>query len=1026
MSESVKMLLFTKDRKEAEETIKTLKGMEDNLEYSYALTLTDFCDLLKKNIWDIIVFDCYMNNVTPDKILAQLEKAGSLAPAVAMIEETDIRLVSELTEKGCYNYVIKGDCNRLLRTEEYGLKLGGLKYRNSYTRKHLGTTLLAVSMGVISTDKEGRITLINSAASRLTGWEGHRAIGEPLEKVFHIIDAKTRERIDCPVIQEPFTENNGKVAAYPILITKAGLERYIHAQRLPLNGEEGQVYGSVITFQDFTDHRRISEELRIERNNLRNQFQYAPTGMAVVDGKLKIQSANDRFTDICHVSGEKVIGNTLCKSLGCVRNTDGSRDEGKNCHQCLIKKCIMQVIKSYLPLRDIEETFNLIRAGRTVACTFNCNFVPLKTGDKANVLISIDDITEQRIMEEKLIESRDFYLTLFEEFPTMIWRTDLTRGIDYVNKKMLEFTGREMKQELGTRWMDNLHPEDTMDYVEAYNRAFDERRVFEYDYRLKGVDGEYLWLSCYACPYCDMDGNFAGYIGTSYDITEKKKWEAEIKRAMEATKEAYKAKSEFLANMSHEIRTPLNGILGMIDLTLRTALTEEQKDNLNTAKNCTNSLLTVINDVLDFSKMEVGKLSLQNVEFDVRGLVNRIIRIHHIKASEKGIDLNYQMPADIPDFIIGDPNRLQQVLDNLINNAIKFTDEGFASLIIKTIEKTESSIKLRFSIVDSGIGISDSEMGRLFRSFSQINGSKTRRHGGTGLGLIISRNLIEMMGGILGVKSEKGRGSEFSFVLDFDIGKGNDYSEEADNECSVQAITDARILLVEDDEVNQKVIGGMLREIGYRYDVAGCGKDALSLLEGNAYDLCLMDIQMPGLDGVQTTALIRENEAKDRKPHMPIVAITAYALRGDRERFLAMGLDEYIAKPFQMSELYFLLEKLLMDKKGNIGDQNATVKRINSYLQDYAQSVRPTIEQMKNSIKGLKTAIEGEDLQSTEKNAHDIKGFAASISADKLKTIAFRIELAARRGDGKEAKKLLKALQGVFEKHTINTDKMEE
>lgn len=999
----------------------------------------------------------------------------------------------------------------------------------NYTTESLYSTISSILEGVISVNKDSKIVFINQAAQKLTGWDGQDAIGQPLDTVFNIINVKTHERADRPLTTMIYAGEKASFSDNAILITKSGIEIYIAINASHIINEDQQVSGIVITFRDVTSYRQIEDELKIERNNLKIQFQYAPVGMIIVDEHMVIQSANDYYIDM--FGNMNVIGTKLGKSLACVDAINNECGDSEECGRCLIKECVLQVVKSRIPYRDAEKSYKLIQNGRTVIRNLKFNLVPIKISGIINVLVSVDDITEYRMLEENLKKSRDFYLTLFDDFPALIWKSKTNKNIDYVNKKWLEFTGRTFEQELGEGWAECVHPDDMDMCVKTYTEAFDKLETFEMEYRLKRFDGEYRWILDRAGPYYDIEGNFAGYIGACYDITEqrqareilkryellsekasdiillidvtgniieanaaairtygymreellskkiydidmdnqltkgqldkvsdsgtffesvhyrkdgtslsvevstqsamhgdskviisiirditeRKQIELETQRAMEATKAAYRAKSEFLANMSHEIRTPLNGLNGMLYLTMLSNLTPEQMDNLSTAKVCADSLLKIINDVLDLSKMEAGKMTVEPAEFDFKVIIEKIVKAHHYRAKEKGLELIYQLPVDLPSYLIGDFNRLQQVLNNLLGNAVKFTDRGSISLIVKMINHMNDFVKIQFSIEDSGIGISRYEMDKLFISFSQVDGSQTRRFGGTGLGLVISRQLIEMMGGTLKVESNKGKGSIFSFILGFEVGERDKtivYRTEKENIIRTQ--TNAKVLLVEDDKINQTVISRMLKEIGYSYDVAACGRDALSLLEQNDYQLCLMDIQMSGMDGVQTTAIIRKNEKKTGK-YMPVIAITAYALQGDRERFLSMGLDEYIAKPFQMSELFDIMEKMLA---GHVSNEDSVVVEYN-----YDKSV---VNEINNNIDSLKLIIKTENMQEVERIAHDVKVLASSIYADKVKALAFRIELAARRSNLNEVIELFSELNDMFQKYINDRNKMEE
>ncbi len=1019
----------------------------------------------------------------------------------------------------------------------------------NFVPDNLYMTLSSIAEGVISTDVNRNILFMNRAAGRLTGWQEGDAVGSPLDSVLKLVDAKTREKVDCSFPRVWADGKQESIGDYMKVISKSGSERYAAVTASPCKREDGTVYGMVLTLRDVTSYKEMEEELRTERNNLRTQFQYAPAGMVIVDENQIIQSVNDHFIDIVKKQVDRIVGSKLCETLGCIGDIKGLTSD-EECGRCLIGGCIRKVLDSRIPFRNLEKRFRLLHQEGMDFRNLKLDLVPICINGRTNVLIAVEDMTEFRSMETNLRKSRDFYLTLFEDFPALIWRTNTDRKIDYVNKKWVEFTGSTCNEELSCIWEKNLHPEDLERCIGIFETAFNRHESYEMEYRLRRYDGEYRWMIDRAGPHYDLEGNFAGYIGTSHDITEQKKAanvlkryellsekardiilffnrngdiveaneaavktygysreelltmslfdlradgkhakaqldkafldgnffqtlhyrkdgsilpvevstqsavleegavvisiirditerkqvELEMRRAMDATKAAYKAKSEFLANMSHEIRTPLNGIIGMLDLTMLTELSEDQLDNLSTAKTCANSLLKIINDVLDFSKMEAGRLTIEHVRFDFMALVDKIIKVHDYQAREKGIALTSDISADLPGLLVGDPNRLQQVLNNLLSNAVKFTDSGYVNLEVKVVNRMEDFVKLQFSVEDTGIGISENEMDKLFKSFSQIDGSQTRRFGGTGLGLVISRQLIEMMGGTLRLESEKGKGSTFSFSLNFEIGEFNrTETEHAERFAVGKTKRDACILLVEDDKVNQVVISRMLKEMGYRTDVAGSGQEALNLLEHKEYDLCLMDIQMPGLDGVQTAGIIRQNENKKGK-YMPIAAITAHALQGDRERFMTIGMDEYIAKPFQMEDLFDLLEKVLSGdsaKKGHMTDDLSEGHsidnfQINSYIKSYVNEINPIVYKIRCETERLKSAIIAEDIQEIELISHAVKALAASICADRLKTLAFRIELAARRGNLAEAAELYIELKNEFDQYSISVSKMED
>ncbi len=396
-------------------------------------------------------------------------------------------------------------------------------------------------------------------------------------------------------------------------------------------------------------------------------------------------------------------------------------------------------------------------------------------------------------------------------------------------------------------------------------------------------------------------------------IEQRKRVEKELQKAKEAAEAASKTKSEFLANMSHEIRTPMNGILGTLQLLQGSDMSESQKEYVSIAYRSGESLLSLLNDILDFSKIEAGKLELEYIPFDVKSLVKEILVLLQQKAEERKVELVSELDEKIPTHILGDSVRIRQILGNLLTNAIKFTEDGKVTVRVSVLEEDEKVTRLKFEIIDTGIGIPQEAQRKLFNSFTQADGSTTRKYGGTGLGLAIVRQLVTMMRGRLGVESEAGKGATFWAEIAFQIVDEDKVNVIQDEKAPEEILSlQGKALLVEDNPVNQVVAKKMLEKVGLSYEVANNGEEAIKkLTTEHDFDVVLMDCQMPVMDGYEATQKLRDYENEQQRQRMPVIAMTANAMEGDKDKCLAAGMDDYVAKPVKQQSLKETLAKYL-------------------------------------------------------------------------------------------------------------------
>lgn len=791
-------------------------------------------------------------------------------------------------------------------------------------------------------------------------------------------------------------------------------------------------------------------------------------------------------------------------------------------------------------------------------------------GRSAKLVIAVD-ITKRKQIEQQLANEQNLFNALMDSIPDTIYFQDADFRFMRVNKAQARILGIEDPREaIGKTDFDFFPAEVAQSFCESEMKLLQTGQpIVDAIQKIPRPDGQIIWMSATEVPIVDGQGVVIGFVGISRDISDRKRFEAELQKAKVEAEEANRAKSEFLANMSHEIRTPMNGILGMTELALDTPLNSEQREYLSMVKSSADNLLTLINDMLDFSKIEAGKLILDPAEFDLQELLAQALKLLSVRASQKGLELVWEVEKGVPDRVVGDAGRVRQIIVNLVGNAIKFTHQG--EVVVRVITESHEADKVmpHFTIKDTGIGIAPEKRVRIFEAFTQADSSMTRKYGGTGLGLAIASRLVEMMGGKIWVESTLGEGSTFHFTARFGLpeqmvseppirevvslrdtrvlvvddnstnrrildamlkhwlmvpelascgaeglvalesanaagspfslvildaqmpgmdgfslaqrikqdpglasatimmltsaGQRGDVARCRELGITVYLVKPIRqselleailaalgetpaggskmtvitrytlrdnrkkldILLTEDNVINQQVVTRLLEKRGHRVSVAGDGSDGLAALKKSKFDVVLMDIQMPIMDGFEATAAIRKEESVTGN-HIPIIAMTAHAMQGDRERCLASGMDAYVSKPIRGDELISIVEEFaqlgsssreapLESAAMTVFDSGEALGRLQGDKELLVELAELFLNEYPSHLAEVRIAVERSDLRGIERAAHSIKGSVGNFGAHRAVDAAINLEDAALWGNLEEVGRLMTTLEKEME-----------
>ena len=662
-----------------------------------------------------------------------------------------------------------------------------------------------------------------------------------------------------------------------------------------------------------------------------------------------------------------------------------------------------------------------------------------------------DELEQHRAHLEQLVAQRTARLTEAQRIAHLgNWEWDVATDTSEWSDETYRIFGFTPQQFIANyeAFVQAIHPEDRQLVEDRVREAFELGHPYNIDHRILCPDGSVRYVHEQAEVIRNENGQAVKMLGTVQDISERKLIDDELMLAKQAADKANRTKSEFLANMSHEIRTPMNAIIGMTHLCLKTELGDKQRDYIEKANQSAKTLMGIINDILDFSKIEANKMTLESNDFDLRTILANMDSVVGHLAREKGLRFDTSTQADVPNFLRGDELRLGQVLLNLAGNAVKFTAEGAVTISVNLKNAEEKVVELEFSVRDTGVGLSEEQMQRLFHPFTQADASTTRQYGGTGLGLVISKQLVEMMGGGIWAESAPGKGSVFRFTARFGHGKAFAAVTQASVEYLAAArarLRGANILLAEDNPFNQQVAAELLEETGATVALANNGREALALLFKKRFDIVLMDVQMPEMDGYEATRRIR---ATSRLAGQKVIAMTANAMAEDRERCLASGMDDFISKPIDPDQIVLVLAKWLPDRAGITpeeglvadlrsgkerrrgGDRRAAKVRMGDDVIDLAilghlvsddpDKVRKFalkfLETAQKTLAEMDAAHTSGDLAALGGLGHKLKSSARTVGAMGFADLCQALESADKANDLSQAGMLLRQLHPLLER----------
>lgn len=680
--------------------------------------------------------------------------------------------------------------------------------------------------------------------------------------------------------------------------------RHVHVRYTPRRDESGEVAGVLLIARDTTEHMNLQAEILSERDKLASIFRATRVGIGMVKDRTIIQ-ANDFFFEMLGYSEEELVGR---QTRMVYASEEAYQEAGEKAYGTIHGDSTASLETQWR--RKDGEVLDIL-----VTITF---LNPCDPKDGATFVAM--DITDRKRTEEALLESERRFRKIFEDVSMIaVQGYDCCRRVVYWNPASEQLYGYTREEAMGRLLEDLIIPEPMHEMVKAGHKQWVNggSPLPAEELELVHKDGSPVPVySSHVMQETSRGEKFMYCVDV--DLAEIKRIHNRLVRAKEEAEEANRAKSEFLANMSHEIRTPLNGVKGMLSLLKMTPLDDLQHEYAQAGIDSATRLNRLLSDILDLSRVEAGKMTTEMEMFNLPDLVNQVGSLFSPDFGDKGLDWECVVASDVPENVIGDSARVQQILTNLVGNGLKYTDKGGVRLEVARLKSYRLGVhRLLFSVIDSGIGITEEVLPSLFEPFTQGSRGYTRQYQGAGLGLSICRQLVDLLGGNMSVESESGKGSAFHVVIPFDENPASVDSRKYPGGDAMGLVAQLRVLLAEDDRVNSMVAKRMLEKAGCSVRAVKDGTLAIEALGEEVFSAVFMDVQMPDMDGVEATRRIRQGEAGEANRDIPIFALTAYTMAGDRDRFLSSGMDGFVPKPVEIEDILHVLRAAVAKRHGD-------------------------------------------------------------------------------------------------------------